>query len=293
MCALKILCLLGHLNLALLSSTSDFNLVWYEANKTEPHFYSARSTDSLEKATRIVLNQKISVLRSFDLGLAGNLKTLIMDNCGLTDIEPESFKNLAPLIELAITRNNIRVIKEGVFNYMDVQHLNLSYNKIHTIKPTAFDHMKNLRSVILDHNEITLYALWFQSCPNITLISVKHNFIQYLPEGAFKSIKNHKLNLYFSYNKIQKVENDVFDVNEIGDFCLDHNEMGEFDFRLKKVHNIDLQDNHIGCLSDEFLKNELGKVTVLNLKENPVNCSCLGNLQSYKNILATSIEEGC
>ncbi|KAG5897525.1 hypothetical protein JTB14_030021 [Gonioctena quinquepunctata] len=285
----KILQLFLHVSL-IASSTFDFSLIYFVPNNTRSHQFPARRkiSEGLRNATTIALNQKVPIiLRSFDLSFAKHLETLTMDDCGINDIEAGSLKNLSALRFLNITKNNIKIVRDDVFNSMTVHRLNLGYNKLSTISPGAFDNMPNLTHIILDYNELTSYAVWFGNCPSLITISVQFNFIQYLPGGIFGNLIDHHLKAYFSYNKISKISEDLFDVKEYSDLYLDHNEFVDFDFVLTKIDTLSLQTNKIQCLSHRFIQNEVHKVNRFFLGDNPVNCSCYEELSSIKNLLVS------
>ncbi|CAH1117915.1 unnamed protein product [Phaedon cochleariae] len=273
--------------------TFDFSLIYFVPNNTRQHQFPARReiSEGLRNATTIVLNQQVPmILRSFDVSFARNLESLSLHDCGINEIESGSFKNLSSLKHLNITKNNIKIIKDDIFNHMGVNVLNLSYNKLATISPSAFDNMANLTDLILDYNELTSYSIWFENCPKLITISLQFNFIQYLPAGIYANLLDHKLKAYFSYNKINKIHEDLFDVEEFTDLYLDHNELEEFDFTLCKIDTLSLQTNQIECLSEEFIKNEVGKVTRFFLGDNPINCSCYDQLSTIQNMLVSFSE---
>lgn len=271
----------------------DFNFVWFENNSTFPHNYLARQDlpESIENATKIALNYRIPVLlRRFDLSFARNLHILKMEHCEISDIEAGSFNNVPPLMNLSLSGNNLRHIKDGIFNSVEVKVLDLSHNKLSTIKPSAFDSMPHLTDLILDYNELTSYSLWFQECPKLVSISVQYNFIQYLPEEIFKHLAGQNFSVYFSFNKISKIHEDLFQVREFKNLYLDHNELVEFDHVLNKIDTLNLNVNHIECLSKGFMQRELNKVKRVLIFENPLNCSCYADLVKLKNVLVNRSE---
>lgn len=273
----------------------DFNFVWYE-NNSLPHQYAARHEvpDSvMTNATKIVVNHRIPVLlRRFDLNFAKKLKTLTMDHCEINDIEAGSFSKIPPLANLSLTGNNIRIVRDGVFNFVDVMILDLSRNKLSTIKYNAFDNMPNLTKIILDYNDLTSYSLGFQECPKLQSISVQFNFIQYLPEDIFKHLTDKNLSVYFSYNKISKIHEDLFQVKEFRDLYLDHNELEDFDLVLGRIDTLNLNVNRITWFSMEFLRKEINKVKTVLAFENPINCTCYKEFVKLRNVV-TNKPEGC
>ncbi|CAH1105107.1 unnamed protein product [Psylliodes chrysocephalus] len=271
------------------AATFDFSVVYRLPHDVRGHQFPAgrEISETLGNATEIAVDQKVPiVLRSFDVSFAKNLRVLVMNNCGINEIEVGSFKNLPETVEhLNITGNPLKAIRDGIFNYLTIEVLNLSSNKLATISSGAFDSMPNLTRIILDYNELTSYAIWFQDCPNLVSISAQYNFIQYIPPNIFEKLSSHKLKVHFSYNKINIIHQDLFNVEEFAELYLDHNDMTEFDLDVSKISGtFSLEHNHIECLSDEFIRNDLKKVQKLDLRENPINCTCYEGLVKIKNL---------
>lgn len=265
----------------------DFPFIWYDGNSTTPNQYQRGDpVETAENATKISVMGRIPILlRSFDLSFAEHLKVLQIEGCELADIEPGIFGKLPPLRNLSLSKNFLKYIKEGVFNNLDIEHLDLSHNRLTTIKSSAFNDMPNLTSLVLDYNELTSYSISFEDCPELNFISVQYNFIQYLPEGIFKNHVNKSMSVFFSYNKISKIHEDLFDVKEYKELYFDHNELYDFDHVLNRIDTLSLNVNNLDCLSDNFLHTELFKVKKVLLFENPFNCTCYEEIIKLKNVL--------
>uniref|UniRef100_A0A6P7FVG2 p-granule-associated novel protein 1-like n=1 Tax=Diabrotica virgifera virgifera TaxID=50390 RepID=A0A6P7FVG2_DIAVI len=287
----KLLLLLFHPVVLITATKFDFALIYrIDADPRRHQFLAgAEVSEELGNATEVILNQKVPIiLRSFDLSFMENLHTLTMDNCGVNEIEVGSFRSLESLKYVNITHNPLKVIKDGIFNYMSVEVLNLSHNKLATISPGAFDNMPRLEHIILDYNELTSYAIWFKECPSLVTISAQFNFIQFLAPNIFENLVDHKLIVQFSYNKINLVHEDLFDVQEYDELHLDHNDLEDFDVEISKVGVLGLQHNHIDCLEDEYVKKELRKARRVFLDDNPINCTCYDRLSRLDNVLVSA-----
>lgn len=272
----------------------DFPFVWFEGNSTTANQYQPREpVEKVKNATRINMMGRIPILlRRFDLTFAEHLEVLHIESCELAEIEPGVFKKLPPLRNLSLATNFLKHIKDGVFNDVIVHDLDLSHNRLTTIRPDAFNNMPNLTRINLDYNELTSYALDLENCPKFSTISVQYNFIQYLPEGIFKNHLNKTLSIYFSYNKISKIDQGLFDVKEYKDLFLDHNEIIDLDNVLNKIDTLSLNVNNLECFPDRFLHSELFKVKKVLLFENSFNCSCYDEIIKLKNVLVAR-PDGC
>ncbi|XP_030765863.1 chondroadherin-like [Sitophilus oryzae] len=262
----------------------EFDLLWYESNSTQPYLYKARSeiTEGLRKSEKIQLNTSLESLSAVDLTFIPELKVLSLDNISLTYIKPGAFNNLPKTLQnLSITLNKIPQLDEGVFNNLTVRFLNLSHNQIRTIKSEAFDNMKDLTTIILDHNELSQYDLKFAGCQKLNHISIKNNFIEQLPANLFAAVSDNVMMVEFSYNKLNKIHKLAFDIKEFKEVYLDHNELTDAVVLIKlvKADKVNLSHNNINCLPKEFMENGLSKIKALNLIGNPLNCSCLHDLR--------------
>lgn len=271
----------------------DFPFVWYEKDSTTPNQYEAKEPEEIaENATRINVKAKIPILlRRFDLRFAKSLEVLNIESCEVADMEPRVFVNLPPLKNLSLSKNFLKQIRENVFSEVIVEHLDLSHNRLTTIKTSAFDNMPNLTSINLDYNELTFYSISFKDCPKFATLSVQYNFIQYLPEDVFKNHFNKTLNAHFSFNKISKIDQGLF-YGKYKDLYLDHNEISELNATLNAIETLSLNVNNLQCFSDEFLHSELFKVKKVLLFENPFNCSCYDEIIKLKNVLLAR-PDGC
>ncbi|RZC38646.1 LRR 8 domain containing protein [Asbolus verrucosus] len=280
--------------------TNNADLIWYE-DSGEPHDYLARQPipEGLITTRKIVVNQKFPILWQVRFAFFDNLETLVIDDCGVNDIKPNTFRDLKPLTNLSLSRNNLRELKEGVFNHVQIKNLNFSSNKISVIAARAFDNMPVLERVVLDFNELRQWSgEWFFNCTNIKTVSITHNFLEELPLKAFRNFWNEEdkeVDVYFSYNKIGRVDPTAFEgAKNFGDLFLDWNDMerinGHALGKLSSIRHLNLNGDSLQCLSEEFMSSVLNKTELLSLRENPLKCECFQELQMRAEKTHTEIE---
>lgn len=266
--------------------TNNADLKWYNSND-QPQNYKARQPypEGLVETRKIVVNQKLPLLWEVKFTLFNNLETLMIDNCGVKQIKPHAFKDLKPLVDLSLTFNEIRDIKNGVFNFLDVTNLNLSHNKISAIGGEAFDNMSALEKIILDFNELGHWnGEWFFNCTSLKTVSITHNFLDHLPAHAFINFEsNDDINFYFSYNKIDRIDSQAFENSgSFGNLFLDWNDLERVDGyvfgKMSGVEYLNLEGDSLRCLSEKFINGVLNMTDAVSIKGNPLKCECLKEL---------------
>ncbi|KAH1001987.1 hypothetical protein HUJ04_005936 [Dendroctonus ponderosae] len=226
---------------------------------------------------------KTAALDLKQLQCAQNLHTLLAQDVGLTDLtEPLHQWLPKPLHSLIITENALSNISAQVFANLTITDLNLTSNGIKHIAPAAFDFMSNLRTIILDRNELSMFNFTFANCRKLKLISLRHNFFKQLHQGTLRQLKdNVLLSILLSYNAIEVVHKAALDAKQYHEVRLDHNQLtsAQLLIKLLKAELVDLSENRISCLPAEFMQNGISRIKVLNLTGNPLECSCLQDLQ--------------
>lgn len=296
---MKLLGVFMELVMPIWAITNNADLIWYD-EEGQPQNYFAREPfpEGFNRTRKIVVNQKFPYLWEVKFSFFDNLEELVIDDCGVNEIKPNTFKDLKPLTNLSLSLNNLREVKEGVFNLVQVKNLNLSHNKIRIIADRAFDSMPVLERVILDFNELKHWSNdWFAGCPKLTTVSITHNFLEELPGKAFKNFWKEQdfANFYFSYNKIERLDREVFlGSGKFGDLFLDWNDIPRIDGHtfstLESVKYLNLNGDSLRCLSEEFLNKVLNKTEVLSIDGNLFKCECFKELQKREKDIKTKIK---
>lgn len=254
-----------------------------------------RPVGPLQKATYIqIVNETLPVLYKGAVRDLPNLVDLILDNNGITTIMPGAFYNLSVLHLLRLKSNNLREIKQGVFNYLNVVELNLMNNSISVIDAGAFDNMPRLAVITLDDNKIIKWSKdWFTNTPQINTLSFKNNLITIIPAKAFHNIRgvhfvngrNVSTNIYLSDNKINYIDSQAFEgLETIGWLLLNKNEIIELPDDLlepiQKIEWLKLSFNKLTCVPDKMLQ-KLPSVS-LYLDGNPLSEDCKIKISEFK-----------
>ncbi|XP_045472038.1 carboxypeptidase N subunit 2-like [Harmonia axyridis] len=240
----------------------NVNVIWYEKDSREPQYYYRSNQDvpdGLKATTKIIVNQRIARLQQYSYEGFDNLTELRIDFCKVKEIEPGAFDLLKPLETLTLCGNNIAEIDKGVFNNVQVQHLNLSKNYITYIHPQAFDNITSLQNIVLDYNQLKCWSsAWFRNTPLLLNLSFRHNLFEELPDNAFTNFRTEiktnssQLSLDFGYNRIHLIHPRAFK-------CVD------------KLDVLNLEYNKLLMLKVETFRN-VTRIGHLILKGNPLTC---------------------
>lgn len=215
-----------------------------------------------------------------------NLERLKLGGMKIVAVEPGAFKNLPNLEVLDLHKNLLEVVREGVFNVLNVTELYLQGNRIASVEKGAFDNMEYLEIINLDNNRLkTVDPEWFHNTPNVQYLSLKQNRIERLPEFAFRNVKGQhitddgdtvKTDIYLSKNRIRTIHPKAFaNLDTLGDLYLNNNRLQAVSnatfLNMKRVDYLVLSKNKIRSLDrDVFNATEL--IGELDLTFNKFEC---------------------
>jgi len=204
------------------------------------------------------------------------------------------------LEELSLTEARIKVIRDNAFYHIpSLSRLDLTGNKIVRIEDSAFREIgKSLKELILRHS-LHLHELPnipFQALQAITTLDLSDNHIRTVPldtfhkmkelkelflqdneiesfqVGTFHSQANHNLQvLDLSFNRIRRIEYDMFRFENLRVLHLDDNQIEQVDSKsfvdMGSLNYLSLEGNRISRLADETFQN-LHNLKFLNLAFN-------------------------
>jgi insulin-like growth factor-binding protein complex acid labile subunit len=111
-----------------------------------------------------------------------------------------------------LRNNSIQVINNIFFNYKvrSLTVLDLSMNKIHTIKNGSFDYFSNLEDLNLASNYLSrLDDSLFVQLYSLKILNLSSNYLVYIHKDLFQSLKK-LIELDISHNSIKFIESESF-----------------------------------------------------------------------------------
>jgi Leucine-rich repeat (LRR) protein len=240
-----------------------------------------------------ITNSEIPVLYKNSISDIDNLDELILEDDGISEIQPGAFSRVPQLRKLVIRGNTkLKEIKEGVFNKLNIATLDLSNNSIETVASRAFDDMPELLTVNLGDNQLSIWDKnWFAKTPLLTRVSFQNNLIGEIPAGAFRNFQGIKqfgsvsltINIILSHNKIKSIHKDAFKgLEKINNLWLDNNQMDSWDGDLLSnvaVKDLRIDQNQLECLSGNLENIFVADTT--HIDGNPWECGCLKNIELW------------
>jgi Leucine-rich repeat (LRR) protein len=240
-----------------------------------------------------ITNSEIPVLYKNSISDIDNLDELILEDDGISEIQPGAFSHVPQLRKLVIRGNTkLKEIKEGVFNKLNIATLDLSNNSIETVASRAFDDMPELLTVNLADNQLSIWDKnWFAKTPLLTRVSFQNNLIGEIPAGAFRNFQGIKqfgsvsltINIILSHNKIKSIHKDAFKgLEKINNLWLDNNQVDSWDGDLLSnvaVKDLRIDQNQLECLSGNLENIFVADTT--HIDGNPWECGCLKNIELW------------
>uniref|UniRef100_A0A8D0GSE3 LRRCT domain-containing protein n=1 Tax=Sphenodon punctatus TaxID=8508 RepID=A0A8D0GSE3_SPHPU len=170
---------------------------------------------------------------------------------------------------LIVTDGKITSIESfNLFLLLNITLLRLSSNGITDIKENAFNGLTDLRTLLLDHNQISSSSITdntFSELQKLQMLVLSNNALSCIYGTWFKNMKSlirlHLQRLDLSNNFISFIEKSVFQ-------------------GLPELEEMDLSRNRLTVIPDAF--SPLTQLNLLSLDQNPWDCSCkLGDLAFF------------
>lgn len=217
-------------------------------------------------------DKNLTILSEINLSYLWNARKLSIESSNVKIIEENAFRKLIVLKRLSLKHNLIEEVKNGVFNGVPLEELDLSDNLIHTIELQAFDDMDFLRKIKLKDNNLKVYEnRWFSNTPKLCEINFEHNKIEELPEDLLAGTKPCTVDIIFSHNMISRVDPEaLINIDKFYKLYLDHNIIGDVGLsHIKFIKHLRLNDNKLSCV---FFNDTL--VEIYDVSNNPLDITC-------------------
>nr|AGU68309.1 third variable lymphocyte receptor [Eptatretus stoutii] len=206
--------------------------------------------------------------------------------------------------KMSVTCNGLKNVPNDI--QKDAKKLDLKYNSLSKLSPTAFHNLKELTYLNLESNQLqTLPPGVFDHLVELDTLGLNNNQLKSLPSGIFDKLT--KLTyLTLNTNKLQSLPDGVFDkLSQLQKLYLHENQLRSvpdkaFD-KLSKLEMIVLTGNHWDCESCDILylsqwirengdivKDSSGSYT------DPDGVTCQGTMESVNKITKeNTFQAGC
>ncbi|KAK1164111.1 quinone oxidoreductase isoform X1 [Acipenser oxyrinchus oxyrinchus] len=183
---------------------------------------------------------------------------------------------------LIFTNGYINSLRDASFSHLsNMTLLGLSSNVIANIEENAFHNLTSLKTLLLDHNQITSTAILdstFTQLRSLETLQLGSNALQNINGSWFKDMTS-LLTLQLEGNQITKLDSSTFtdaNLQNLKRLDLSNNlisYLGKDSFAsLPRLYSLDLSKNNLSVIPDAF--SYLSWLSVLNLDMNHWNCTC-------------------
>jgi small GTP-binding protein len=181
---------------------------------------------------------------------------------------PDAIGNLANLITLDLSRNQITVIPDAIGNLANLTTLDLDNNQI-TVIPDAIGNLANLTTLDLDRNKITAIPDAIANLVNLTELSLSFNQITAIPD-AITQLSN-LTELRLSSNQITAIPDAITQLSNLTSLSLSFNQITAIPDAITQLSNLtslSLVGNKIKTIPDAIT--QLSNLTSLSLSGNKI-----------------------
>lgn len=135
-----------------------------------------------------------------------------------------------------LTVRNAREFPEAVFQYEDVEVLDMSFNELTTL-PADIARLPNLRIAFFSHNDLTEVPTALAGCEQLEMVGLKSCNISSLPDGAFPaSIRG----IILTDNKLTELPGSIGRYEQLQKLMLTGNQLTELPRELAACQNLEL-----------------------------------------------------
>lgn len=194
----------------------------------------------------------------------------IVQSGSLNFIPTMVLKTLTKLEDLSISFSNVHFLKGFAFaNSSSLRTIRLNHNDLTAIEKCAFSNLNNLVKVDLQSNNISkIDSKSFVNLTNLEYLALSDNKLTELPTGSFRALNN-LLELQLQHNLLETIVSDIF-------------------LGLENVRVLKLSSNKITSIGDgAFI--ELWSLTELYLDNNKIEVqqmSCMQPKHTSSNVYA-------
>ncbi|XP_072748295.1 uncharacterized protein [Anoplolepis gracilipes] len=218
------------------------------------------------------LNVSYNAIAFVDSGSTmNNLTRLDLGFNNISHLSADTFYGTPDLKSLNLRSNFLTTIDSGTFAFPHLEILDLSDNKIDTLRKQSFHGLESLQRLDLGGNEIVqLSTEQFRNLKSLRILNLLNNKIRSLPRDVFEGTRLEILDL--SHNKFTVVPSPSFlevaytlrDLNMAENF-LDH--LDSTAFPTSHLVSLNLAQNRLSILPDNSFVS-LGKLLSLNVSQN-------------------------
>uniref|UniRef100_A0AAV2J0F2 Ig-like domain-containing protein n=1 Tax=Knipowitschia caucasica TaxID=637954 RepID=A0AAV2J0F2_KNICA len=204
------------------------------------------------------------------------LKNLFLNNNRISSLESGCFTNLSSSLQvLRLNRNRLSSIPAKIFQLANLQHLDLSRNRIRRVEGLTFHGLHNLRSLKMQRNGLSRLmdgAFWGLS--NMEVLQLDYNNLTEVSKGwLYGLLTLHQLHL--SHNAVSRIRPDAWEFcQKLNELNLSSNHLSRLEessfVGLSLLDQLHIGNNRVSFIADGAFKG-LSSLQMLDLQNNEIS----------------------
>lgn len=204
------------------------------------------------------------------------LKNLYLNNNRISLLELGCFGNVSGTLQvLRLNRNKLSNIPAKLFQLPNLQHLDLSRNRVRRIEGLTFHGLLGLRSLRMQRNGITRLmdgAFWGLS--NMEVLQLEYNNLTEVTKGWLYGLLTLQ-QLHLAHNAISRIHPDAWELcQKLSQLDLSSNHLARLEeasfARLSELDLLHIGDNQVSFVADGAFRG-LSSLQTLDLKNNDIS----------------------
>uniref|UniRef100_A0A8B9GTP4 Ig-like domain-containing protein n=1 Tax=Astyanax mexicanus TaxID=7994 RepID=A0A8B9GTP4_ASTMX len=196
------------------------------------------------------------------------LKNLYLNNNRISVLEHGCLNNLSStLLVLRLNRNRLNSIPAKTFQLPNLQHLDLSRNRVRRIEGLTFHGLHRLRSLKMQRNGITRLmdgAFWGLS--NMEILQLEYNNLTEVSKGWLYGLLTLQ-QLHLAHNAISRIKPDAWEFcQKLAELDLNSNQLARLEegsfMGLSVLEQLSIGHNRVSFIADGAFR-ELGLCCIL------------------------------
>uniref|UniRef100_A0A3P8TLW8 Leucine-rich repeats and immunoglobulin-like domains 3 n=1 Tax=Amphiprion percula TaxID=161767 RepID=A0A3P8TLW8_AMPPE len=204
------------------------------------------------------------------------LKNMFLNNNRISSLETGCFTNLSDTLQvLRLNRNRLSTIPAKIFQLPNLQHLELSRNRVRRIEGLTFHGLHALHSLKMQRNGLSRLmdgAFWGLS--NMEVLQLDYNNLTEVSKGWLYGLLTLQ-QLHLGHNAISRIRPDAWE------FCQKLSELNLFSNHLSRLEEssfvglslldeLHIGNNHVSFIADGAFRG-LSNLEMLDLQNNEIS----------------------
>eukprot|EP00066_Takifugu_rubripes_P007453 XP_003973018.1 PREDICTED: leucine-rich repeats and immunoglobulin-like domains protein 3 [Takifugu rubripes] len=204
------------------------------------------------------------------------LKNLFLNNNRISSLETGCFTNLSSSLQvLRLNRNRLSTIPAKIFQLPNLQHLELSRNRVRRVEGLTFHGLHALRSLRMQRNGLSRLmdgALWGLS--NMEVLQLDYNNLTEVNKGWLYGLLTLQ-QLHLSHNAISRIQPDAWEFcQKLAELNLSSNHLSRLEESsfsgLSLLQELHVGNNRVSFIADGAFRG-LSNLQMLDLQKNEIS----------------------